>query len=157
MDSEKATLKQLVLEYSTAVEESSKFSFLVRDTKLQLEQIDLLLQLKNRIKSFKYGAVKDRDESASNQLFHLQCGLNAQISFLRMWTQLKDEDYYAAWDSLIDAQEYISIAMRASDRGVGLDEFLSHLRRAEEVVFPGYKLNNSCGAVIKGGQVHHMR
>jgi len=152
MDAETATLPELAAEYSAAVTESARFAFLVRDTDLQLEQIKKLSVLKDRLKRFKYGAISAKDEAASNLFFHLQCGLNAMISFLRMWVFLKEPDYYAAWDRLIDAQEYISLAMRAADGGVGLENFLARLKRAEDVIFPGYSVYNSWGVIICGGR-----
>lgn len=152
MSDEKATIPQLAEEYTTAVREAEKFGYLVRDAALQQEQVDILIRLKNRIKAFKYGAIKAGDERSANILFHLQCGLNAQISFLTMWILLKKEDYYAAWDTLIDAEEYISMAMRAADGGFGLEEFMNRLRRVEDAVFPGYRVYSSWGATIKGGK-----
>jgi len=152
VSNEEVTIPQIAEEYTTVVAEAGKFGYLVRDTDLQQEQVDILLRLKNRIKAFKYGAIKAGDEEAANTLFHLQCGLNAQISFLTMWILLKKSDYYAAWDTLIDAEEYISMAMRAANGGFGLEEFLDRLRRVEDVVFPGYRIYSSCGAIIRGGQ-----
>ena len=114
--------------------------------------MDTLAGLKSRIKGFKYGAIKAGDEKAANTLFHLQCGLNAQISFLTMWILLKKGDYYDAWDKLIDAEEHISMAMRAAEGGFGLEEFLDKLRQVEEIIFPGYRVYNSWGAIIRGGQ-----
>jgi hypothetical protein len=132
--------------------QARRFAYLVRDASLQQEQVETLVALKNRIRGFKYGAMDAGDEEAANALFHLQCGLNAQIAFLKMWLSLKKSEYYEAWDFLIDAEEYISIAMRAKDGGAGLDEFLEDLRRVERVVFPGYNVYNSWGAVIRAGQ-----
>jgi hypothetical protein len=152
VSSQKATIPQLAEEYSAAVAEAAKFGYLVRASELQQEQIEKLLKLKSRIKGFKYGAIEADNEDAANTLFHLQCGLNAQISFLSMWILLKKSDYFAAWDALIDAEEYVSIAIRAADGGVGLDDFLTRLRNAEDVVFPGYGIYSSWGAVIRGGQ-----
>jgi hypothetical protein len=152
MDSETATLPQLAAEYASAISAATKFAFLVRDTELQLEQVNALTALKIRIRQFKYGAIQARDEETANILFHMQCGLNAEISFLRMWVQLKEADYYAAWDSLIDAQQYVALAMRAAETGVGLEDFLDRLRRTEDVVFPGFRVYQSWGAVIRGGK-----
>jgi hypothetical protein len=151
MSNNKATIPQLAEEYTAVVAEAGKFGYLVRDTELQQEQVDILLKLKDRIKAFKYGAIKAGNEEAANTLFHLQCGLNAQISFLTIWIFIKKGDYYAAWDSLIDAEEYVSIAMKAADGGFGLEEFLDRLKRVEEIVFPGYNVYSSCGAIIQGG------
>jgi hypothetical protein len=152
VSNDKATIEQLAQEYTEVVAEAAKFGYFVRDADLQQEQIDTLLNFKMRIKGFKYGAIKAGEERAANTLFHLQCGLNAQISFLTMWILLKKSDYYAAWDTLIDAEEYVSMAMRAADGGVGLEEFVSQLRRVEEAIFPGYRVYNSWGAVLRGGQ-----
>lgn len=149
---DKATIPQLIDEYLAAVEKASKFEYFVRAKELQQEQIERLVHLKNRIKSFKYGAIQAGQEQAANALFHLQCGLNAKIAFLEMWVLLKEDNAYEAWDKLIDAQEYITIAIRADDRGVGLEEFLDRLRTVETLVFPGYNLYNSWGAVIRGGK-----
>lgn len=152
MSDQKATIPQLGEEYTATAAEAAKFGYLVRASELQQEQIDKLVKLKSRIKGFKYGAIKAGNEDATNTLFHLQCGLNAQISFLTMWILLKKGEYYDAWDALIDAEEYISIAIRAADGGVGLDDFMDRLRSVEQVVFPGYGIYSSCGAIILGGR-----
>jgi hypothetical protein len=151
MGSERATVEELLHEVGRAMDDSAKFMFLVRDTELQQEQVDLLLRLKDRVKGFKYGAIEASEENAANALFHLQCALNAQVSFLRMWIQLKRSENDAAWDSLIDAQEYVCLAMRASDGPLPLEAFLGRLREVEEVVFPGFNVYFSWSAVIRGG------
>jgi len=152
MKTERVMLPQLIADYTEATRQAEKFGFLVRDTELQAEQIASLTSLKDRIKEIKYAAIRAKDERAANILFHLQCGLNAQISFLRVWIHLKEGKFYRAWDSLVDTQEYISIAMRSDENGVGLEQFLERLRRVEEVVFPGYRLYNSWGVVMSGGK-----
>ena len=149
---DKATVPQLISEYLAAIEEALKFGYFVRAKELQKQQIESLIRLKDRIKGFKYGAIQTGNQRSANTLFHLQCVLNAHIAFLEMWVRLKEDEPYAAWDKLIDAQEYISIAMRADSRGIGLEEFLDRLRTVEVVVFPGYRIYNSWGAVIRGGK-----
>lgn len=151
MHPETATLQQLSEEFIKAVNESARVAFFVRDTELQAQQTDVLLTLKNRIKAFKYGAIDAGDEAGANKLFQFQCRLNAGISFLHMWSNLKKGEFYAAWDDLIDSQEYVSIAMRAADDDIGLDEFMYHLKKVEDVVFPGYAIYNSMSAFIRGG------
>jgi len=152
MDPERATLEQLADEYTAAMRESEKLAFFVRDAELQTQQIDGLIALKRRIQGFKYGARKAGDERAANMLFHLQCGLNAMISFLTMWIELKKGDHHSAWNCVVDAEEYVSIALRAADAGEGLEDFLQHVKLAEQVIFPGYPVYNSMGAVIRGGK-----
>jgi len=132
------------------MKEAERFVFLVRDTEVQVEQMETLRRLKDRIRGFKYGARKAQDEGAANVLFHLQCGLNAMSSFLAMWVELKKPDYYSAWSRLIDSEEYISVAMRASDAGAALEAFLRRLKETERVIFPGFRVYNSAGLLIRG-------
>ncbi len=150
MQADTATVPQLIDEFTAAIKTAYKFEFLVRDSDLQQEQVEILTILKNRIKGFKYEAINAGEERDANILFHLQCVLNAHISILTMWILLKKNDHYGAWDKLIDTSEYISIAMKAGDGGIGLEEFLSKLQNVEDVIFPGYKVYQSIGAVITG-------
>lgn len=150
MQADTATVPQLIDEFTATIKTAYKFEFLVRDSDLQQEQVETLTILKNRIKGFKYGAINAGSEIDANILFHLQCVLNAHISILTMWILLKKNDHYSAWDKLIDTSEYISIAMKAGDGGIGLDEFMSKLQNVEDVIFPGYKLYQSIGALITG-------
>ena len=88
MSDHKATIPELIQEYTQVANEAYKFGYLVRASELQQEQIEKLVKLKNRIKGYKYGAIEVKSEDAANTLFHLQCALNAQISFLTMWILL---------------------------------------------------------------------
>ena len=145
------TIKQVIEEYNKAMNDSNKYTVLVRDSKLQAIQIEELSKMKNEIKGYKYGAISAGDEQAANILFHLQCGLNAQKTFLKMWINIKKKKYYDAWDNLIDAEEYISIALKAANDSYGMTEFMERLKQVERVVFPGYNVYNSWGAIIRGG------
>ena len=148
---EAATLNELKAEFVDATNTSGRYACLVRDTEAQAEHADLLENLKDRLKAFKYGAIEKHDEYASNKLFQMQCRLNASACFLRMWCCLKNHEYYKAWDYLIDAQEYISYAMRAEDDDLDLGSFMKHLTRTERVVFPGYARYQSVCITVKGG------
>ncbi len=152
MATERATLDQLTEEYEAAMREAEIFAFLVRDAELQMEQVGVLRTLKDRIRGFKAGARQAEDERAANELFHVQCGLNAMISLLTMWVDLKKANYYSAWDRLIDAEEYISVAMRASEGGPALGKILERLKEVERVIFPGFRVFNSAGLLIRGGE-----
>lgn len=148
---ERATLEQLAEEYTIAIRGAQRLGFLVRDTELQAQAVNALTDLKVKFRGFKTGARGAGNEKASNLIFHMQCGLNAMISFLAMWIELKEGSHQRAWNRLIDAQEYVSIALRASDDGEGVQEFLEHLCGVEKVVFPGFSVYNSVGQVIRGG------
>lgn len=151
MAEETATLPELIRETVDAVNEAARFCYFVRDAGLQQEQVDCLLRVKNRVKGFKYGAAEAGNEGVANKLFQLQCRLNAQRLFLCMWLALKRDEPFQAWDELIGAQEYVAMALRAAADDIQLEEFLEHLQRAEEVIFPGFAYYQSWSVVMRGG------
>lgn len=81
MPPERATLPQLVQEYTDATREAQKLAFLVRHTELQAAKVKELTSLKQRFRGFKVGARQAKDEGATNAIFHMQCGISAMISF----------------------------------------------------------------------------
>jgi len=151
MAEETATIAELTRETIEAVNEAAKVSCLVRDAALQREQVDSLARAKDRIKGFKYGAIAAGREDAANKLFQLQCRLNAGRAFLQMWLSLKRDEPFTAWNELIGAQEYASIALRAAADDIQLGELLEHLRNTEVVVFPGYTYYQSWSVRMRGG------
>ncbi len=152
MNRQEATLPELIEEYTTAMKGGHRLGFLVGDTDLQVQTVDGLVALRKQVRGFKAGARGAGDERAANTIFHMQCGLNAMISFLTMWVELKRSNHQTAWNRLIDAQEYLSIALRASEGGTGVEEFLTRLQQVERVIFPGFPLYNSVGQIIRGGK-----
>lgn len=93
------------------------------------------------IKNFKYQAQHKKDNFNSNIFFHMQCTVNAVKSLLLMWTQLKKEKFYEAWTSLIDAQEYSSIALKVeTDNKQGVLNLQNRLRNIEKSIFPSQNL-----------------
>lgn len=149
---ERANIQQLEKECSDAVAECMKFLCLSRDSKLQKEQSEKLTKQKDRVKSFKYGAVSAKDEKAANRLFGLQCVLNAYATFLDMLRIFKSHDFHKAWGKLIDTQDYIALAIKASDSQINFDSFSEHVAAAERSLFPGFAVYQSWGAVIRGGK-----
>ncbi len=149
------TISELFEKYNKALESALKMNYLVRDTSLQEEESNNLKSLKNLIKSVKYQVIEHGDEKLANRLFHLQNVLNSVSSLLQMWVVIKKEEYTAAWGLLIDAHEYLDLALKAiqGDEGFwGLDVYQQKLKTIEEVCFPGFPLYNSWGAKTKGGK-----
>jgi hypothetical protein len=105
----------------------------------------------DRVKGFKYGAVAAGHEGTANKLFQLQCRLNAQRLFLRMWLALKRNEPFQAWNELVEAQEYVAMALRAAVDDIQLEEFVEHLQRAEAVIFPGFAYYQSWSVLMRGG------
>ncbi len=144
-------MPQLIAEYTETLKETTRYLTFVRAIELQKAEIDRLTKFKQRIRAFKYGAIQAEDEKAANALFHMQCVLNAHISVLTLWTHLKAGENQKAWGSLIDAEEYLSVALRADEQGTGVEKMMQFLRQVETVIFPGFPIYNSIGAVIRGG------
>ena len=146
------TIKELIEKYNTLIKDTLKCNFLVRATELQEKQIKKLIELKNLVKSVKYQVIEKGDESTANMLFHLQCVLNSYASVLEMWVLVKKDKPTDAWDKLIDARAYLSIAFRAADDRYGLDEFRARLEKIEETIVPRFSHYISWSAIIKGGK-----
>lgn len=147
----KISFDEIVSQYNSLLDDARKLDFFVRDTDLQKEMINRISQYNLHIKSFKFQVNKHGDEKTANLFFHFQCVLNATMSALSVWISLKESDHNKAWNNLIDAQEYLSYALRVSDNGYGIEEFRERLQQIEKVIFPGFPLYNSLGLVVKGG------
>lgn len=146
------TIKDVILEYNDIIEKSHKYNYLLRDSDLQREQIEILSKFKNKIKSIKYHFINEKDEVAANAFFHFQCVLNALIANFQIWIAIKENKYKESWDRLVDAQEYLEVAYRIDGDHYGIDELYQNLKDIERLIFPGYPLYNSGGFIEKGGK-----
>lgn len=146
------TVTDVINEYNSILDESKKLNYFVRATELQSKQAEILEKFKNRIKSYKYQAIEHNDETHANLFFHFQCVLNSYISILKMWVALKDHEFESAWALLIDSQEYVYVALRASENHFGIDTYLDHLTKIENTIFPGWNVYNSVGAIETAGR-----
>lgn len=91
------------------------------------------------IKSVKYQAINRNSTNEADQLFHMQCFLNSLLSSLKIWIFLEKKEFNKAWDLLIDAQEYLSIAKKINEYE-DLNNFEKHLDHIEKVIFPERKV-----------------
>jgi hypothetical protein len=150
---ETLTFKEVIEKYNALLLEATNYVFFVRDIKLQKEQIVKLKIFKANIKNFKDQSIEHKDEKKANTLFHFQCVLNSYISVLEMWIFLKQNKNFDAWIKLIDAQEYLSIALRIDNIGkaFGIEGFGEHLEHIEKAAFPRFSVFNSPAFIIKGG------
>lgn len=148
----KITLKEIKDEYNEILNGCTKFLFLTRDSKLQAEKVKELTRFKERVKFYKYQIVKDGHEVIANTFFHFQCVLNAHISLLEMWIEIKRKKYHEAWNHLIESQMYTEYALQVEGNHYGINEFQQRLNDIERVIFPGFPLYNSPGLIISGGK-----
>lgn len=124
------------------IESCSKYTFYTRAKDLQHEKIIECQDYIKIIKQYKYEAMSWKEEYMANQLFHMQCIVNAFMSFLLMWVHIKEEKFNDSWISLIDAYEYVAIALKI-DNYESIQQFQTHLKAAEKSLFPNWKFYTS--------------
>lgn len=106
---------------------------------LQEQKIEEIEQEIYRIKQYKAQFRVRGAEEYVNELFHMQCMLNAMKSVLHMWLKVKNSDFSEAWCCLIDAQEYVHVALKIKDyQGARIIErnIEKFLLQVEETIFP---------------------
>lgn len=146
MNDSKISLEEIKSKLYEFIDSCDKYSFYTRSTEVQYEKI---LECENHIKiikQYKLQAINRNDESAANQLFHVQCIVNALRSFLIMYTEIKKGKFKEAWTALMDAQDYNNIALNINRRE-GDENLKSRLKAAETSLFPGWNIFNSPGFV----------
>lgn len=146
MSEQSLTFDEIHKDYCDFIDSCSKFNCYTRSVDIQKDKITECEEYLIKIKGYKYQAAERQNEFAANQFFHMQCMTNAMRSSLNMWIQLKSHQFEDSWSSLIDAQEYISIAIRINDYE-GVRTFQSRLKDAEHALFPGWNLFNSSGLI----------
>ena len=133
-------------DYFDFINSCGKFNFFTRTKRIQSEKVVECEHYLQVIKSYKKQVIDKGVEALANELFHMQCMVNASRSSLLMWIALKEEKFNDAWSALVDAQEYISIALKIKDYE-GVRNLEKRLQAAEESIFPGWSLYNSPGFV----------
>lgn len=133
-------------DYFDFIDSCGKFNFFTRSKRIQTEKVAECEHYLQVIKSYKKQVIDKGIEALANELFHMQCMVNASRSSLFMWIALKEEKFNDAWSALVDAQEYISIALKIKDYE-GVRNLEKRLQAAEESIFPGWSLYNSLGFV----------
>lgn len=154
---ETATVVDLAKEAEAALSEAKRYMYFSRSKECQKEQRQRLFVIKERVRGFKRGAATAQNEVAANQFFHIQCILNGAISHIDMLVHLKGRDFHKAWDKLIDAYEYLSVAEKAmaaanAGKGFATEDFRTELEHAEKAFFPPMPMYQSWGVVMQGGR-----
>lgn len=140
------TFDEIHKDYCDFIDSCSKFNVYTRSVDVQTDKIKECEKYLLKLKEYKHQAAERQNEVAANQFFHMQCMINAMKSSLNMWLKLKSHQFEDSWSNLIDAQEYLSIAIRINDYE-GVRTFQSHLKNAERILFPSWNFFNSPGIV----------
>lgn len=128
-----------------------KFNCYSRSRPIQIEKSKIIQGFILGLKENKRRAIADGAEDVANQLFHMQCAMNALNSTLQCWINIKVKKFNRAWDCLIDAQEYINVALQLADYDLIRD--LQKLTYSmEECLFPGWTYYSSPGITESAGE-----
>lgn len=146
MKNKSVSFEELHEEYCEFIDLCGKFNFYTRSGVFQIERVKECERYLQVIKSYKKQAIDNGSEHYANQFFHMQCMINASISSLMMWRNIKESKFHEAWVNLVDAQDYISIALKISDYE-GVRNLEDRLKGAEISIFPGWAKYNSPGFV----------
>jgi len=153
-DPDSITIPEIAERYNALLAEAIDLHFLVRDAGLQRTKTDDLEVFRLLVKRVKEQAIERGVEDDANLLFLFQCVVNSFKSALLMWIELKGGRPDVAWNLLMDAQDYASVALRVPVRGVawGIDRHAERLAEIERVAFPGWPLFLSPGIIEDGGE-----
>lgn len=141
MSSQKFLFETIAENYCQFIDSCGKFICFTVSKKIQSKKATECEKYIKVIKLYKQQAIKNKIEEHANELFHMQCMINATRSFLLMWIALKENEFNKAWSRLIDAQEYVSIALKIHDYE-GVYNLENLLKSAEESIFPSMSYNS---------------
>ena len=136
MFDEEVSFKEIHNNFCNFVDSYSQYSFYTRSINLQRKRVSDCENYLIVIKKYKFQAIDRENEYEANNIFHMQCVINALRSYLLMWIQNKENDFQESWTSLIDAQDYLSIALKINDYE-GIRNFESRIKSAEHSLFSG--------------------
>lgn len=127
----------LIIDVFSILKESERFCFLTRDEEFQKQSIENLKSIKSKISEEKEKAISEKDEKNANIFLSAEFIVEALISELGMWVELKNRDYSKAWDSLVESQSNLRHSSQASaDAGFNFDGYSYKLSLIEKVIFP---------------------
>lgn len=144
MSYKKISFKGIHEQFCDFIDSCGKFCCYTRSIDIQQQKITECEDYLITIKEYKSHAITRKDEGVANQFFHMQCVINSLRSFLLVWKNLKENDFNKSWTYLIDAQEYLIIALKIDDYE-GIRNLETRLNSAETLLFPGWAKYISAG------------
>jgi len=137
-------VEEFVEEYTETVQSCERFAFLPRGMAYQKEAIKDLSDLLEKSAQVRIEVIKQEDEEAANQILALRCMINAIRYDLKMWMDLKEEEWGKAWDALVDAQDSARSARGAHEiaKQCNVKNYLGKLEMVEKFAFPPQTFNS---------------
>lgn len=130
--------------YTETIQSCERFGFLPRGIEYQKEGIKNLSELLEDSGQIRIEVIEQGDEEAANQILALRCMINALRYELKMWIDLKEEDWGKAWNALVDAQDSGRSARSAHEIAMhcNVGDYLEKLEILEKFVFPPQTFNS---------------
>lgn len=130
-------------DYHEVVTDAERFSFLPRGIEYQRDSIESLSNFIDDAEETKRDLQLDEEipGRAANQVLALICMAKAIRYELRMWIELKEENWESAWADFVDAQEYASSAIAADPIAhyCNVKNYQEKLSSIEEFIFPPHQ------------------
>lgn len=122
--------------YAVLQQEIEPLLFLVRNSDLQRDAISKAQKFLNRVERARIGAIAEANEVEANSYLGLGAAIAAMMSEMEVYLLIKQDQPEAAWGKLIEAQEGVRAAARASKALTNLDRKFEFLRELETALFP---------------------
>lgn len=126
----------LVSEFNTIIKETELLLFIARDSDIQQQAVERLLDFRASISSEKAVAIEKGIEDYANLLLGCECVASALVAEIKMWLLLKEGKPDAAWDELITAQMASVAAVHADPGFAHLSRLSNRLDAIEKLIFP---------------------
>lgn len=149
MTGERYTLQEIVAEFNEVTRSLSRALVATRSLDYLKRSAEAAQKAASRLRGFKEGARLQQDEYAANILLGMQCFASALAAEITMWVELRAGTPHAAWNSLIDAQEYLTIAAQGCP-AEAIDAAQARVDKYEKMLFP-HMVFASCGLLYKSG------
>ncbi|OTG69285.1 hypothetical protein B9T25_01445 [Acinetobacter sp. ANC 4470] len=133
------TFKEIHSQFCETIDKLQIYNNYTASLELKKTAIDDCILFLKFIRNEKYKAIKNENSVIANHLFHMQCVLNSLLSSLKIWLYIDNNEFKNAWDSLINAYEYLSIAKKINEYE-GLLNLEKHLNCIENCIFPKRKI-----------------
>jgi hypothetical protein len=130
------------------ITECENYNYMTRDSALQREACEKLVDVLRRLAEMKKDAIKQKDEDRANRILGFQCATQFLRSEIAMLLLLKADKPDEAWRELINAQRAIADAVRAHNAFNHLEPTAQRLSIMEKVLFPP-QVFTSLGVVVK--------
>jgi hypothetical protein len=143
------SLPDFIEVFENQLNEAKKICFFVRGDEIQNQTISNLERLKMECLSLQRHYIEKEDEESANKLLSCKAFINAVQYELRMYICLKQNDLNEAWNRLIDAQQSVTVAIKAHEIFAHYSElYLEYLENLENILFPP-QIFLSSGTIVK--------